>query len=94
MRATLTRDAANPWLGLFCEPWILAQSILALAILLVIERAFRYMIAQVHASGGFRPDLAQVALVAEMGGFLLLIPLLPDPLMSFHWGLSPFGMGA
>ena len=85
------RTARNPWLALFCGPWIPLKTIVMICHFVVIERASCNLIGHVRISG-VRPDLAQMALIAEACAHVLAACVYMDPFVSFHWGWMPAAM--
>lgn len=91
LRAVLRPSQPNPYHTTLFGPWALIRALLICVDLGIAEAALCFLIRHMKANG-VRPDLAQLALMAELFAHLVFFPLfLLDPFSSFYWGLLPAG---
>jgi hypothetical protein len=83
IHAILTTGQPNASLGTFNGVWCPIRAFLLIGNLAVSERAFACLIGHVKANG-MRPDLAQMALLAETSAHTLYALWLVDPYSAFY----------
>ena len=89
LRGVLRPSQPNPYLTTLFGPWALIRALLICVDLGIAEAALCFLIRHMKANG-VRPDLAQLALMAELFAHFVFFPLfLLDPFSSFYWGLLP-----
>ena len=91
IRVVLRTSQPNPYLVIMYGPWVPMRALIILGHILLAERSASFFAGHVLMNG-VRPDLAQMALVAEGFSHAIFALYLHDPHMSFYTsGWPPLG---
>ena len=83
----------NHFMQAFYGFWLVIRAPFIVGHLAIVEYAFCFLKEHISESGP-RPDLAQMALIAEIVAHLWFPLWLTDPHLSFYWGWFPQGASA